>query len=149
MIRTTLAKFGCAAVAGVSLLGVTTVAAAPDAVAKATPPSVIILTNSSSGSTVVAVKGDIVRVKLTATGGVHWTEASVVPSTSVPPLVKTSDGVTSTGSSVTNFKVVGYGSAQLEAIGTPTCTPSVCPTYVVLWEATVDVPVVDPPPPST
>jgi hypothetical protein len=148
MIRTAMAKFGCAGVVGLSLLGVTTVATSPVALAKATPTPVIVLTNASSGTTVVAAKGDVVRVKLTATNGIRWSEASVVPAASVSPLVRTSGGVTSTGSSVTNFKVVGYGSAQLEAIGTPSCTGVVCPTYVILWEATVDVPVVDPPPPA-
>lgn len=149
MIRNAMAKLGCAGVVGLSLLGVTTVATSPVAVANASPPSVIVLTNASSDSTVLAAKGDLVRVKLTATRGVRWTEASVVPGTDVPPLVKVSGGVTSTGSSVTTFKVVGYGSAQLEAVGTPPCTGVVCPTYVIMWEATVDVPVVDPPPPGT
>ena len=105
----------------------------------------IVLTNASNGSTVVAAKGDLVRVKLKATDGVRWSEAYVVPGASVSPLVKKSGGVTSTGSSVTTFEVVGYGTAELEATGTPSCTGVVCPTYVLLWQATVDVPVVDPP----
>ncbi len=145
MNRNMMARCGVAGVVGLAMLGAATVASSTSAMAGATPPKVIVLTNASNGSTVVAAKGDLVRVKLKATDGVRWSEAYVVPGASVSPLVKKSGGVTSTGSSVTTFEVVGYGTAELEATGTPSCTGVVCPTYVLLWQATVDVPVVDPP----
>jgi len=147
MIRTLAYKIGLIGVVSMSALGASAVVGSPSAIATSGPPAVIILTNSSNGKTVVATKGDLVQVRLTSVNGVRWTEASVVPSATVSPLVKVSGHVTSTGSSVTTFEVVGYGSAGLEATGTPKCT-TVCPTYVLLWRATVVVPVQDPPPPS-
>ncbi len=147
MIRRLAYKIGLVGVVSLSALGASAAVGSPSAVATSGPPAVIILTSSSNGRTVVATRGDLVQVRLTSVNGVRWTEASVVPSATVSPLVKESGHVTSTGSSVTTFEVVGYGSAGLEATGTPKCT-TVCPTYVLLWRATVVVPVQDPPPAS-
>ncbi len=107
----------------------------------------IVLTHSSNGKTVLAARGDRIVVKLSSEG-LHWTEASVLPgaSTTPPVLVQTGGHVTSKGASVTIFRVVGYGSANLRATGSPICEGlGVCPDFVVLWQATVSVPVVDPP----
>jgi hypothetical protein len=146
MIRTLTSKIGLAGIACVAALGASTVVASPTAVAKTTaPPAIIILTNSSNGKTVLAEKGELVQVRLTSQDRVKWSEASVVPKATVSPLVKESGHVNPNGSSVTTFKVVGYGSAGLQATGTPKCTASVCPKYVLLWKATVRVPVQDPP----
>ncbi len=147
MIRTLAYKIALMGALSMAALGASAVVGSPSAVATSGPTAVIILTNSSNGKTVVATRGDLVQVRLTSVNGLRWTEASVVPSASVSPLVKESGHITSTGSSVTTFKVVGYGSAGLEATGSPTCT-TVCPTYVLLWRATVVVPVQDPPPAS-
>lgn len=145
MIRRLACKVGLVGAICVTALGGFAVAASSQAVAQTTTPSTIVLTNSSNGSTVVAAKGDFVVVRLTASDGVQWSEASIVPSTSATPVLVKKSGHVKMGSSVTTFKVVGYGSATLEATGTPICTGSICPQYVLLWEATVDVPVQDPP----
>jgi hypothetical protein len=146
MIRTLTSKIGLTGIACVAALGASAVVASPAAVAKTTaPPATIILTNSSNGKTVLAEKGELVQVRLASKDGVKWSEASVVPKATVSPLVKESGHVNPNGSSVTTFKVVGYGSAGLQATGTPKCTGSVCPKYVLLWKAAVRVPVQDPP----
>lgn len=145
MVRKLAPKIGLVGVICITALGVSGVVASSSAVAKATPPTKIVLTNSSNGTTVLGAIGDIVRVNLRATNGVSWSAASVVPSTTGGVLVKKSGHISSTGSSVTTFKVVGHGSATLQATGTPACTGVVCPAYLLLWQATVDVPVQDPP----
>ena len=107
-------------------------------------PKVVVLTVSSSGSTVLATKGELVEVKLS---GQHlkWSVAQVDQTTPVLSLV--SEGTTSSGASTTVFRVVNYGTAGLTATGIPICASTgACPQYVLLWHATVDVPVVDPPP---
>jgi hypothetical protein len=119
--------------------------AVPVTPAAATAPTLIVLTNSSDGTTVVARVGDFVEVELTG-GPLRWTEASTSDTAVV---TKVSGGVSSAGSSSTTFKVVGYGTAELTALGSPICGGSVCPEYVVLWHASVVVPVVDPPIPGS
>ncbi len=145
MNRTLTSKIGLTGIACVAALGASAVAS-PAAVAKTTaPPAIIILTNSSNGKTVLAEKGELVQVRLAARDGVKWSEASVMPKATVSPLVKESGHVNPNGSSVTTFKVVGYGTAGLRATGTPKCTGSACSKYVLLWKAAVRVPVQDPP----
>jgi hypothetical protein len=120
--------------------------------AASTPPigTVVVLTNGSSGSTVVATVGETVVVELTG-GPLRWSEAQTTPvaSAAAPVLALVSGSTSSNGSSTTTFRVVHSGTASLQATGTPICTGAAvgCPTYVVLWHATVDVPVVDPPTP--
>ena len=104
----------------------------------------VTLTNASNGSTVLATKGELVVVKLSG-GHLRWSTATVDQST--PVLVEVSAASTSTGGSVTVFRVVNYGLAGLTATGTPICAAAACPQFVVLWHATVTVPVVDPPVP--
>ena len=114
--------------------------------AAAAPPGVkkVVLTVSSSGSTVLATKGELVVVKLSGQL-LRWSVAQVQQATPVLSLV--SEGVTSTGASTTVFRVVNYGTAGLTATATPICgSTGGCPKYVLMWHATVDVPVVDPPP---
>jgi hypothetical protein len=111
------------------------------------PPAVkkVTLTLASDGSTVLATKGELVVVKLSG-GRLRWSPAQAVQST--PVLALMSEGTSTSGGSTTVFRVVNYGSAELDATGTPVCTSATgCPQYVVLWHATIVVPVVDPPPP--
>jgi hypothetical protein len=145
MIRNLTGRIGLVGVMCITALGASAALGPSSAVAKATPPTKIVLTNSSNGKTVVAEKGDIVQVDLKSINGVSWSEASDIQTGPGVVLMKKSGHITSTGSSVTTFTVVGYGSATLQAIGTPPCTDGVCPAYVLLWQATVDVPVQDPP----
>lgn len=114
-----------------------------------TPPTTIVLTNASNGTTVVAAKGDLILVELSGGGTLRWTEASVVPpsSTAKAVLVKVSGKTEPNGNSETVFRVKNYGSAELEATGSPICS-TVCPPYLVLWQAGVSVPVQDPPGPG-
>jgi hypothetical protein len=112
-----------------------------------TPSGTVVLTRADDGTTVVAVIGDEVVVRL-AGGTLRWSTARVAPtpSSAAPVLVRLSGGVTTTGSSTTTFRVAGHGLAWVEATGTAACPGGgVCPTYVVLWQAGVSVPVVDPP----
>jgi hypothetical protein len=113
----------------------------------ATPPVAkkVTLTFSSDGATVLATKGELVVVKL-AGHGLVWSAAQAVQTTPVLRLV--SERTTTTGASTTVFRVVNYGSADLDATGTSTCTAATgCPPFVLLWHASVTVPVVDPPGP--
>lgn len=144
MIRTRLCKLGLAGVICTSVLGGTASALPSRPASQATPVTKIVLTNSANGATVRAAKGDLVVVRLRATKAVQWSQASVAPfSTGRAVLVKES-GRVGTGSSVTTFKVVGYGLATLEASGYPICTSRICPQYVLAWRADVVVPVQDP-----
>lgn len=103
----------------------------------------VTLTLSSNGSTVLASKGELVVVKLSG-DHLRWSVAHAIQTTPVLSLV--SEGTTTTGASTTVFRVVNYGTAELNATGTPVCgTAGGCPQYVLLWHATVVVPVVDPP----
>jgi hypothetical protein len=145
MVRKLAGRIGLVGVMCITALGASGVVGPSSAVARAAKPTKIVLTNSSNGQTVVAEKGDIVQVVLKSSNGVSWSEASVENASPNVVLAKRSGHVTSTGSSVTTFTVVGYGSATLQATGSPKCTGSVCPTYLVVWQATVDVPVQDPP----
>jgi hypothetical protein len=117
----------------------------------ADPPStnVLILTNASSGSSTIATKGETVIVKL-AGHHLRWSEAQVAPTTSAAAvLVRVSGHTATNGSSTTTFKVARYGSAQLQATGVPKCgAEDGCSAFVLLWQASVVVPVVDPPPPT-
>ena len=106
----------------------------------------VILTNSSNGTSVIASKGELVVVELSG-GSVRWSEAQAIQSTRV--LVRVSGSTSTTGSSKTTFRVANYGTAELDATGRPICNPAGgCPQYVLLWHATVVVPVVDPPAPA-
>jgi hypothetical protein len=100
-------------------------------------------TLSSNGSTALASKGELVVVKLS---GDHLRGSVAQAIQTTPVLSLVSEGTTTTGASTTVFRVVSYGTAELSATGTPVCgTAGGCPQYVVLWHATVVVPVVDPP----
>jgi hypothetical protein len=131
----------------VSALAVVSVGTGVAAASTPTPPVVkkVTLTFASDGATVLATKGELVVVKLSSRG-LHWSPAQAIQSTPVLTLV--SQRTTATGASTTVFQVVNYGTAELDATGTPTCAAATgCPQYVVLWHATVVVPVVDPPAP--
>lgn len=136
------------AVAAFGAGGVGAVPAAKSRLASKT----VLLTNSSDGSTVLATPGDLIVVEL-AGGQLRWSEAQSggPPSTTPPVLERLSGSVSTDGSSTTTFRVVRYGLAEIDATGTPVCASvaavSACPQYVVLWHATVTVPVVDPPAP--
>ncbi|MGO8871918.1 MAG: hypothetical protein ACLQPH_11065 [Acidimicrobiales bacterium] len=143
----------------VSLLAAATIAtvgagATPAARHRAASLS-LLLTNSSNGTTVVATPGELIVVQLTG-GQLRWSEAQASGGTSTaePVLVRLSGSVTSSGSSTTTFRVAHAGTAEIDATGTPVCSPataaagSACPEYIVLWHVTVDVPVVDPPAPA-
>jgi hypothetical protein len=107
---------------------------------------VVVLKYSSNGKTVPVNVGDVVEVKLSG-HHLQWSVAQVVQSSPVLSLV--SEGTTTTGASLTIFRVVNFGTASLQATGTPICPPTgACPQYVVLWQANVTSPVVDPPPPA-
>jgi hypothetical protein len=132
----------------VSVLALVSTSTLVASASPSTPPVVkkVTLTVSSNGSTVLASKGELVVVTLS---GEHlrWSAAQAIQTTPVLSLV--SEGTTNTGASTTVFRVVNYGTAGLNATGTPVCpTAGGCPQYVVLWHATVVVPVVDPPAPA-
>ena len=133
----------------VAALALVSTGASIGGAASTTPSSVgkVVLTVPSSGSTVLATKGELVVVKLSSPH-LRWSVAKVHQATPVLSLV--SEGTTGTGASTTVFRVGNYGTAGLSATGTPICgSTGGCPQYVVLWHATVVVPVVDPPPAST
>ena len=145
-MRHRMSLFGLAAVAVVVMTAVTgTGVAAP---ATVTPPVVrtVTLTVSSSGSTLLATKGEQIVVKLSGRH-LRWSAARAVQTT--PVLEQVSGGVTTTSASRTVFEVVGYGTAGLVATGTPVCAAArvACPQFVVLWHVNVVVPVLDPPVP--
>ena len=146
MLQRIARTVGVTVVFGSIALVLPSTALAGTSVAKApTRGTTVLLTNSDNGKTVRAAKGDTVVVELKSDGVLRWSEASVAPSsTTSPVLVKTGGQVSPNGSSTTTFLVVGYGSARLDALGRPNCT-SVCPQYILLWQATVSVPVHDPP----
>ena len=146
-MRTRFSVFGLGV--GVSALvagsGATGIAAATTV----TPPVArkVTLTFASDGTTVLATKGEQVVVKLSG-HGLRWSPAQAIQTTPVLRLV--SEGTTTTGASITVFQVVNYGTAELDATGTSICpTAKACPTFVLLWHASVVVPVVDPPTPVT
>jgi hypothetical protein len=107
----------------------------------------VVLTNQSNGSTTIVTKGEQVVVKLTS-DGFDWTEASVINASAENVLMKESGHVSSGGSSVTKFLVVGFGSVTLQATGTEKCSTSapVCDPVLAHWSANVVSPVQDPPP---
>src|SRR3984957_19453523 len=113
--------------AGATLLaagaGALTVSPLAGSVAGASTMSVqrVILTNQSNGSTTIVTKGERVVVKLHS-AGFTWTEASVINASPEVVLKKVSGHVSSGGSSVTKFLVVGYGSVSLQATGTAQCS---------------------------
>jgi hypothetical protein len=146
-MRNRFSVFGIGLV--VSALAVVSVGTGVAAAATPTPTPPVVkkvtLTFKSDGATVLATKGELVVVKLSSRG-LHWSPAQAIQSTPVLTLV--SQGTTTTGASTTVFRVVNYGTAELDATGTPTCAAATgCPQYVLLWHATVVVPVVDPPAP--
>lgn len=107
----------------------------------------VVLTNSSQGSTVIAHKGDRVVVRLKGVP-LRWPEATAVPGSSAAPpvLVRESGSTSANGSSTTTFLVASYGNEGINATGAPMCSAAMaCPAYVLLWHATVSVPVLDPP----
>jgi hypothetical protein len=142
-------------VASVAVLAVTAigtgsaVASSPTPPTTTSPPSTntVVLTNASNGTSVVVSKGTLVVVRL-AGNHLQWSQAQVIEST--PVLVRVSGGTTTTtGASTTVFRATGYGTATLDATGSPFCgTSGGCPEFVVLWHAGVVVPVKDPPPPT-
>jgi len=145
MRKITVFGVGLAASA-LALLSTGTLAASASS---STPPVAkkVTLTVSSNGSTVLATKGELVVVKLSG-GHLHWSVTQAIQTTPVLSLVAA--GTTPAGASTTVFRVVGYGTADLNATGTPVCgTVGGCLQYVVLWHATVIVPVVDPPAATT
>jgi hypothetical protein len=108
-----------------------------------TSSNTVILTNASNGSSVTVSKGDLVVVHLSSPK-LRWSEAHVVESS--PVLVLVSGSTSTSGASTTVFRVANYGTAQLNALGSPVCAAaSPCPTFVLQWQATVVVPVQDPP----
>ncbi|MGD0880078.1 MAG: hypothetical protein ABSB09_00720 [Acidimicrobiales bacterium] len=143
-MRNRLAMFGVALT--LPVVAVAVVGAGGAAASTVTPPKQIVLTVASNGTTVTATKGERVVVKLSG-DHLDWSQARVIQST--PVLEQVSSTVSAKGSSETVFLVVGYGTAELDATGTPICsTTGACPQYVLLWHAGVDVPVQDPPPPT-
>ncbi|HEY5251891.1 MAG TPA: hypothetical protein VIJ09_09530 [Acidimicrobiales bacterium] len=146
MLRRSILTLGtCLVVSLGAVMALTTVTATGATVTPPTSANTVILTNASNGSSVTATKGELVVVHLS---GSHqrWSEANVVQSS--PVLVFVSGSTSATGASTTVFRVTNYGTAQLNALGYPVCAStavSPCPQFVVLWHATVDVPVQDPP----
>jgi hypothetical protein len=145
-MRSKITAFGIGlAVSALALVSTSTLIAGAST---STPPVVkkVTLTFASNGSTVLASKGELVVVKLSS-AHLRWSVAQAIQSTPVLSLV--SEGTTTTGASTTVFRVVNYGTAGLSATGTPVCgSAGGCPQYVLLWHATVVVPVVDPPAPA-
>jgi hypothetical protein len=103
----------------------------------ASPTVTKVLTNASNGTTVVVTKGFGVEVKL-ASDGFRWTEASVINAGPEVVLQFVSGHVNPNGSSVTDFRVVGYGEVTLLATGVKKCShnPACTPT-VKVWRADV------------
>ncbi len=138
---------GLSAVSVFAAAGATAARSAPPATPTTGASTTVVLTNSSNGSTVIAHKGDRVVVQLTGVP-LRWSEATAVPgaSATTPILVKKSGSTSANGSSTTTFRVVNYGDEGINAVGAPICSPATaCPTFELLWHATVSAPVVDPP----
>ncbi len=131
------------------IAGAATIASPHSATARAASGSTVVLTNSSNGSSVLALKGETVVVQLTG-GPLRWSQAQALGAGGAAAvLVRVSGSVSPDGSSTTTFRVANYGMAQLRATGAPKCRSGApCPDYVVLWRASVIVPVVDPPAPA-
>jgi predicted secreted protein len=105
----------------------------------------VVLTNASNGTTTIVTQGEEVVVKLSSKG-FDWTEASVINASPELVLKKESGHVSSGGTSITRFLVVGYGTATLQATGTAKCAGGrVCDPLSVTWSANVVAPVQDPP----
>lgn len=108
----------------------------------------VVLTTTSSGTTTIVTQGEQVVVKLSSKG-FDWTEASVINASPEIVLKKESGHVSSGGTSITRFVVVGYGTATLQATGTATCAGGpACDPLSVTWSANVVAPVQDPPSPA-
>jgi hypothetical protein len=153
MIRRSMVTFGMGIVLAAVLtpaIGLTSAEAStssPTSVAAPASAKTIVLTNSSDGSTVLASIGDLVVVELSG-GPLRWSEARAVPTTSATPpvLVRVSGSTSANGSSTTTFRVATYGTARIDATGTPICSPGhACPQFVLLWQASVVVPTATPP----
>ncbi len=143
--RSLLAIGGTLLAAGAGVLTVSPFAGSV-AGASTTSPHRVILTNQSNGSTTIVTKGERVVVKLHS-AGFAWTEASVINASPEVVLKKESGHVSSGGSSVTKFLVVGYGSVTLQATGTAQCSSAQpCDPLSVTWSANVVAPAQDPPP---
>lgn len=138
---------GLSAVSVFAAAGAKTSGRPPPATGATGAPTTVVLTNSSDGSTVIAHRGDRVVVRLTGVP-LRWSGATAVPGTNTtePVLVKKSGSTSANGSSTTTFRVINYGAEGINAVGAPICSAAMaCPAYVLLWHATVSVPVVDPP----
>jgi hypothetical protein len=141
--RSTLAIGATVVISVGAVAALSVVSAAASTVPTPVSTKTVILTNSSNGSSVVASKGELIVVELSG-GKLRWSTAQAIQST--PVLVLVSGSTSTTGSSTTVFRVANYGTAQINATGYPICAAGkVCPQFVVLWQATVVVPVVDPP----
>jgi hypothetical protein len=115
-------------------------------VGASTPAHRVVLTNGSDGTSTIVTQGEQVVVKLSS-DGFDWTEASVINAGAGLVLKEESGHVSSGGSSVTKFLVVGYGSVTLQATGTAKCASGpACDPLSVTWSANVLAPVQDPPP---
>jgi hypothetical protein len=103
----------------------------------AVPAVTKVLTNASNGTTVVVTKGFGVEVEL-ASDGFRWTEASVINAGPEVVLQFVSGHEDRNGSSVTDFRVVGYGEVTLEATGVKKCSHlPACTPIVMVWRANV------------
>jgi hypothetical protein len=103
----------------------------------ASPVVTKVLTNASNGKTVVVTKGFQVEVEL-ASDGFRWTEASGVNAGPEAVLQFESGHVDPNGSSLTDFRVVGYGEVTLEATGVRKCSNNpACTPIVRVWRANV------------
>jgi hypothetical protein len=134
------------AVVGLGALAVLPATAAAGTSSATGVTKVVVLTNSSNGTTTLVTKGEEVVVRLTS-DGYDWTEAFVVNASAGTVLRFVSGHVAPDGSSTTTFLVVGYGSAALRAVGNPKCLQHGCAIPSRLWAANVVSPVIDPLPP--
>ena len=142
-LRSSILTLGACLVVSLGTVVAVTTGTATARVPRPTSANTVILTNASNGSTVTATKGELIVVHLSSSHQ-RWSEAQVVQSS--PVLVFVSGSTSATGASTTVFRVTNYGTAQLNALGYPICAAAgPCPQFVVLWHATVDVPVQDPP----
>jgi len=128
------AALGVAVAAGALLAA--PVATTVDAGA-ASPAVTKVLTNASNGTTVVVTKGFQVEVKL-ASDGFRWTEATTINAGPEVVLQFESGHVGLNGSSMTGFRVVGYGEVTLQATGVKKCSNNpACTPVVMTWRANV------------